>query len=365
MGAFPSLLKPKTQLLVLLSLLCLVGRSFAGDANDKVDVYVKQEMAKYKIPGLTMAVVKNGKILKLKGYGVASIEFDAPTNENTIYQLFSVSKIFAGVAVMKLVEDGKLSLDTPVTDVIENLPAQWKVVRIRHLLTHTSGLQEMSANPRFACLSEDKKRQVTAEEEMEFIAEMPLKFQPGEKFSYHQSGYRLLGMIVEKLTKKSYADFLKERVFAPLGMNSTQFGGTEAAVIKRRSSTSYSRESGELRAWLYPFSIRDYPAAGLNSSATDVARFLMALDAGKILKQDSLQTMWSPVRLNDGTGKGYSLGWTVGEHKGRKVVGHEGGGAIWVAHFPNEHLSVVILCNLNGARADEIQYGIAGLYLGQ
>ena len=342
----------------------LAGPSFAVGLDGEVDAYVRRAMAKHQIPGLTVAVVKSGKVVKLKGYGLASVEFDVPADGETVYQLFSVSKIFAGVAVMKLVEDGRLSLDTPVTEVIENLPPEWKAIRVRHLLTHTSGLPEMGSNPRFACLPEDKKRAVTAEEELKFVAEQPLKFQSGEKFAYHQSGYRLLGMLVERVAKKSYSDFLAERVFAPLGMASTRFGGTEAAVVKRRSPASYNRQTGELRGWVYPFNTRDYPAAGLNSSANDLAKFLAALDAGRVLRPESLRELWSPVRLNGGVEKGYGLGWTVDVHRERKVVGHEGGGAIWAAHFPEEHLSVIVLCNLNGARADEIQYGIADLYLG-
>jgi len=346
-------------------MLSLATQTLAADVSSRVDAYVKQAITKHQIPGLTVAVIKNGKILKLKGYGVASVEFDVPADERTIFQLFSVSKIFAGVAAMKLVEEGKLSLETPVTDIIANLPPAWKAIHIRHLLTHTSGLTEMSANPRYASLSEDKKKRISVQEEIALVADTPLKFQPGEKFSYHQSGYRLLGMIIEQVTGRSYADYLKANLFLPLAMNSTQFGGTEAAVIKHRSSTSYNRETGELRGWIYPFSVRDYPAAGLNSSASDLAKFLIALDSGRILQPKSLATMWSPLRLNDNTEKDYGLGWTVENHNGRKVVGHEGGGAIWVAHFPSEHLSVVVLCNLNGARADEIQFGIADLYLGQ
>jgi CubicO group peptidase (beta-lactamase class C family) len=307
--------------------------------------------------------VKDGKVAKLKGYGMASVEFDVPADAGTVYQLFSVSKIFAGIAAMKLIESGQLSLDTPVTDIIANLPIEWRAIHIRNLLTHTSGMQEMGANPKFVSLPDDKKRQITAEEELRYVAELPLKFQPGAKFSYHQSGYRLLGLIVEKLTKKTYPDFLRDSVFTPLGMTATRFGGTEAAVIKHRSSTSYSLESGELRGWLYPFTPRDYPAAGLNSSASDLATFLIALDAGKLLKQESVNAMWSTTRLNDGSTKNYGLGWTIEDHRGHKVVGHEGGGAIWIAHFPDEHLSIVVLCNLNGARADEIQYGIADLFL--
>jgi CubicO group peptidase (beta-lactamase class C family) len=320
-------------------------------------------MVKHKIPGLAVAVVKNGRILKLKGFGVASVEFDVPMKENTIFQLFSVSKIFTGVAAMRMIQEEKLSLEAPVTDFIERLPADWKAIQVRHLLTHTSGLPEMSANPRFRCLSEDQKRRVTVEEEIGFIAEMPLKFRPGERFSYHQSGYRLLGMMIQKLTKRAYSDFLQENIFSPLEMTSTRFGGTESIVIKGRSSTSYSRESGDLRAWIYPFSMRDYPAAGLNSSASDLAKFFIALDAGKILSTRNLQVLWSPMKVGEGAESNYGLGWTLGNYKGRRVVGHEGGGAIWVAHFPSEHLSIIVLCNLNGARADEIQYGIADLYL--
>jgi len=340
------------------------SRSSNTRLDTQVDTYIKLQMRKYKIPGLSVAVVRKGRVVKLKGYGFANVEFDVPSDTNTVYQLFSVSKIFAGVAVMKLVEEGTLSLDTPVTDIVSSLPREWRAIHIRHLLTHTSGLPEMSANPRFACLPEDKKKRVTPEEEIAFLSELPLKFQPGAKWSYHLSGYHLLGFIVQRLTKKSYAAFLEERMFAPLGMASTRFGGTEAGVIKRRSSTSYSRETGQLTGWIYPFSARDYPAAGLNASAADLAKFLIALAADKILKKEHREEMWTPVELNNGTQKPYGLGWTVDEHKGRKVVGHEGGGAIWVAHFPNEQLSVVVLCNLNGARADEIQYGIADFYLG-
>jgi CubicO group peptidase (beta-lactamase class C family) len=351
------------HLFVFFCILLFTSPTFAVGHDDKVDAYITQQMAKYKIPGLSVAVVKHEKIVKLKGYGYASVEFDVPASEQTVYQLFSVSKIFAAVGVMKLVESGELTLDMPVTEIIKELPTAWRTIRIRHLLTHTSGLPEMSANPRFACLPAEQKRTITVDEELRLIAEVPLKFQPGEKFSYHQSGYRLLGKIIERLAKKSYAGFLKENVFVPLGMTATQFGGTEAAVIKWRSPASYNRESGELRGWLYPFTPRDYPAAGLNSSAVDLAKFFSALAAGKFLKPESLRNMWSAVRLNDGSEKAYGLGWTVDQHKGLQVVGHEGGGAIWVAHFPTEHLSIIVLCNLNGARADEIQYGLADLYL--
>lgn len=334
----------------------------ARGVGERVDAYVEGRMAERQIPGLAVAVVRDGRVVKLKGYGAASVEFDVAADENTVFQMFSVSKVFAGVAAMKLVEDGRLSLDAPVSQFFADAPQAWASLRVRHLLTHTSGLQPWSANPRFAGLPDERRSELTKADAVALVAELPLKSAPGERWAYHLSGYVMLGLIVERLSGRSYAEFLSERVFAPLGMSSTRFGGT-SVFVKRRSPTSYNRQTGELRPWVSPFGEKDYPAAGLNSSAADLARFFVALDTGRVLKPQSLGALWSPARLNDGTEKPYGLGWTVGEHKGRKVVGHEGGGAAWIAHFPAERLSVVVLCNLNGARADEIQYGIADLYL--
>jgi D-alanyl-D-alanine carboxypeptidase len=346
----------------LLLIFVSVAQTAAQNNSGKVDDYIKRQMSKYQIPGLSLAVVKNGKVIKATDYGIGSVEFDTRLQPDTVFQLFSTSKIFAGVAIMQLVDDGKLSLDTPVTEVFEDVPAAWKKIRIRHLLTHTSGLPSANANPSLALLRQDKASNLTAAELIKYVAELPLSFEPGEKHVYGQSSYILAGMIVEKLSQKTYADFLRDRVFAPLGMNSTQFGGSDV-FIKRRPPMAYSREGGTFKTWNYPFAPKDYPAAGLNSSTADLAKFFVALDAGKLLKPDSLEAMWSEVKLNNGTEKGYGLGWTINEHKGRKVVGHEGGGAIWAAHFPAEHLSIIVLCNLNGSRADEIQYGVADLYL--
>ncbi len=351
-----------TVSVLMLCFLIFSATASAANLNEKIDRYIAQEMAKYQIPGLSIAVVKNGKIVKMKDYGVGSVEFDTPLGHDTVFQLFSTSKIFAGVAVMKLVEDGKLSLDTPVTDIIQSLPGEWKAINVRNLLTHTSGLPGVNANARYACLPKDKADELKADEFIKYVAELPLSFKPGEKFSYGQSAYILAGMIVEKLSGKSYADFLRERFFSPLAMNSTRFGGT-GVFIERRPPTVYNRENNLFKTWNYPFAPKDFPAAGLNSSASDLSKFFIALDAGRVIRPQSLTELWAPMKLNDGKESLYGLGWDLKDHKGYKVVGHEGGGSIWAAHFPGEHLSVIVLCNLNGARADEIQYGIADMFL--
>ncbi|MGI8782573.1 MAG: serine hydrolase domain-containing protein [Acidobacteriota bacterium] len=251
---------------LVICLLCQPGNAAGG--SDKVDTYISQQMAKHQIPGLSLAVVKNGKVLKLKGYGVSSIELGVPADENSVFQIYSTTKIFAGVAILKLVEDGKLTLDTAVTDIIETLPPAWKAIRVRHLLTHTSGLPEKQDNPRFAGLSDEKKKETPPEEWIPLVAEMPLKFHAGEKLSYHRSGYSLLGVIVERLAGMTFAAFLEARVFAPLQMSSTRFGDSEV-IVKGHPPTAYFRGDGELRHWVYAFGYGN-PGTGLNSSAADL-----------------------------------------------------------------------------------------------
>jgi CubicO group peptidase (beta-lactamase class C family) len=348
-------------------------KAYGASAGRQVDDYVARQMQKYRIPGLALAVVRDGKILKLKGYGLSSVDLGLRADEHSVFQIYSTTKIFTGVAIMKLVEDGKLSLDAPLTEVLEEAPGEWKAIRVRNLLTHTSGLPELRENARFLSLPDERKKYLPREEAAKFVAELPLKFKPGEKFMYHNSGYNLLGIIVERLSKKSFAAFLEERVFGPLKMTATRMGDTES-IVKGRPPTAYILRDGELHNHVYTFGVGGgNPGAGLNSSVADMAKFMAAVDAGKVLKRESLKELWSPMRLNDGTElrigsdskASYALGWTVEEHRGLRAVGHEGGGSAWVAHFPGERLSVIVLCNLNGARADEIQYGVADLYLGR
>jgi CubicO group peptidase (beta-lactamase class C family) len=331
-------------------------------ADRQVDAYLEQQMAKYRIPGLSLMVLKDGKILKSQAYGRVSVELDIPASENTVYHLASVTKLFTGIAVMLLVEDGKLSLDASVTDLIDTLPPAWNAIQVRHLLTHTSGMRNPGENPAWAEKTPDREYNAKADEVIRTVAAMPLAFKPGDEFAYNQAGYVLLGMIIEKLSGKPYADFLAQRVFKPLRMEATAFGDT-SVVIPGRLPTTYNRDTGKLRNWVYQYPPWVYPAAGLNSSTGDLGRMLLALESGKLLKPGSIALLWTPVTLNSGKSAGYALGWDVNEHRKRKVVGHEGGGHAWVAHFPKERLSIIALCNLNGARADSMQYGIADFYL--
>src|SRR5205085_5171144 len=184
--------------------------------GDKVDEFVKAEMQKSRIPGLSITVVKNGEVIKAKGYGLANVELNVPTAPETVYQSGSVGKQFTATLVMMLVEEGKLSLDDHISKYIADAPDIWKEITIRHLLTHTSGISNK-------LYDQINMRQDYAEDELvKKIAAVPLDFQPGEKWNYSNPGYVMLGVLIHKATGKFYGDLLKERIFARLGMTTAR-----------------------------------------------------------------------------------------------------------------------------------------------
>ena len=346
-------------LVALLTTSCI----FAQSPGTKVDRYISTEMAKFQIPGLAVGVVQGGKVLKLKAYGVSNVELQIPAGKNSVFPLYSATKLFTGVAVMKLVEDGKLSLDTPVTDLLKDLPAGWKAIKIRHLLNFTSGLPKLRDSKRFLELPDDKKKTLSREEAIPFLAEVPLASRPGDKWVYENTGHNILGVIIAKLSGRSFPEFLKQQILDPAGMSQTKFGDSKM-VVPGRFATDYIRDNGVLATHTYDFGVDGgNPGSGLNSSMADLVRFFVALEKGRVLKRSSLQQIWTATRLNDGTDIPYGLSWMVEKHNGLLSAGHEGGGAAWLFYYPAKDLAILVLCNLNNSKAEEIQSGVADLYL--
>jgi D-alanyl-D-alanine carboxypeptidase len=335
--------------------------------------YVKSEMKKRRIPGLSLAVLRDGRPLMRQAYGLASVELGVPATADTVYQLASTTKIFTGTAVMLLVEEGKLSLDDRVTKLLPGLPPAWRDITVRHCLTHTSGLPDV-------VLSDDTDEVLadTLGEALRKLAVMPLLSKPGEKWEYNQTGYVLLGMIIEKISGLSFEEFLADRFFRPLGMNATSFGDSREVVPHRSSLYSLyvlrdkklvdSPDKIHATQFLYPEYI--YTGAGLNTSVGDMAKWDAALSAGKILKPATLNAMWAATKLNDGTTfrlegstLGYGGGWLVDDTPGHKSVGHTGGSATAYIRYLDDKLSVIVLTNCQGARPEELAQGVAALYV--
>jgi len=306
-----------------------------------VDEYVQGEMQKRQIPGLALAVVRNGEIVMARGYGFARVELGIAVTPSTRFRLASITKQFTATALMLLVQEGKVGLDDSITEHLNEVPDSWAAVTLRHLLTHTSGLTD--------------RLWYGSDEEASSAFEMPPDFEPGERWSYTDFGYVVLGLVIERVSGRPYGDYLADRLFDPLGMTSTVAGRPDYAI-------AYRLRQEKLRRSFWP------PAeGGVISNLVDLAKWEAALLGEKILPQSSLEAMWTPVRLNDGSAYDYGFGWSLNDVRGHRIVGHGGGGS-WGNYYlrlPDQQLAVIVLTNLamrDGSSPRTIAQGVARRY---
>ncbi|MCI0339135.1 MAG: beta-lactamase family protein [Acidobacteria bacterium] len=322
---------------------------------DKVDDYIKAEMEKQRIIGLTLAVIKDGKIIKVEGYGKANAELNIPARPETVYKIGSVSKQFIATGIMLLVNEGKVNLDDKVSKFLEGTPDTWKDITVRHLLTHTSGI--IREAPGFQAYKVQNDLDV-----IKTAYPLPLRFTPGEKWEYCNVGYFTLAEIIHKVSGKSWGDYLSERVFKPLEMNATRI--TSVTEIVQNRADSYSWEKDNLQNAGELLAVR--PSGAFLSTALDLAKWDAALYTDKILKQSLREQMWTPVKLNNGTTHPYGLGWELSTASGHKLVHHGGtlsGFRSQFARFIDDGLTVIVLTNTGNARPDSIARGVAALYI--
>ncbi|HTL05747.1 MAG TPA: serine hydrolase domain-containing protein, partial [Gemmatimonadales bacterium] len=202
--------------------------TLAGAAPDPIDRFVRSFLAEHRIPSAAIAVVRHGRVAKLAGYGQASLELPAPAGPHTVYEIGSITKQFTAEVVMLLAGEGKLELEAPIARYLPGLPDSWRGIRIRHLLTHTSGLPDWE-EPGWL----DFRREYTPAEFVQLIGAHPLAFAPGDKWAYSNSAYPLLGMLIERVTGQPYAQVVTERIFRPAGMRETRFRRAGAIVANR------------------------------------------------------------------------------------------------------------------------------------
>lgn len=344
--------------LALLILLALVPQARAE--TDKVDDYVQAEMRKEKIPGLSIAVVRNGEVVKAKGYGLANVELGVAATPDTIYQSGSVGKQFTATLAMMLVEEGKLGLDDPVSKYLPSAPPTWRGITLRHLLTHTSGI----SNSLYQHLS--MRQDFTEDELLQQIMAMPLDFQPGEQWNYSNPGYVTLGILIHKATGRFYGDLLREKIFAPLGMATARII-SEADIVPNRAA-GYRLVDGQLKnqEWVSP-TLNTTADGALYMTVLDLAKWDAALYTEKLLKRSSLDLMWTPAKLNGGKTVPYGFGWGVSDVRGHHVVSHGGawqGFTMDLARYVDDKLTVIVMTNLAEANShpEWIGRAIAGIY---
>ena len=350
-------------LVVIAIILCINSIALAQKAEtppmEAINQFIETQMRKQQIPGLSLAVVKDGKLLLTHGYGLADVELNVAATPETVFQIQSITKMFVASAMMMLQREGKLSLDDELSKHLEGVPDSWKGITIRRILNHTSGIKDYINEP-FASLRID----INDEEVLKQTAQRPLNFQPGEKYSYCNTGYLLAGMIIRKTTGVSYGEFLQKRIFEPLGMSQTRIQDIDAIIPKRASG--YRLNDGKLiRGDFVAQTILSYPGGGILSTALDMAKFDAMWQGGKLIDDSVRREMWTTAMLTDGSRTNYGLGCGVADLRGWRMIGHGGGHVTGFgtkySFFPQRHLAVIVLTNQSNCNTDVIAQGVAGL----
>ena len=332
---------------------------------DKVDDFVRTEMKRRQIPGLSLAVLRQGKVLKTKGYGYASVELNVPASPETVYQLASITKCFTATAIMQLVDDGKLALEDQITTRLPELSRAWSEITVKHLLTHTSGIKNYTE---LSAVADNPQKEFTKAEMIALVADLPLEFRPGERYNYSNTGYYLLGMIIEKVSGQSYGDFLKTRIFNPAGMAATRVNSYSDLIPGR--ATGYVLRESTIFNGIFVNPSQPFAAGALVTSVSDLAKWDTVLYTEKLLQRSTLESMWTPTKLNDNSLTNYGLGWGIRETPGRKWVQHNGGIIGFSSHMRrglDDGLTVIVLANQSGRgiHTEEIAGDIAVFFQGK
>lgn len=317
----------------------------ARPADDDVGMLLRREMRERRIPGLQVAVVRRGRIVLLRSFGIANVQDSVPVSDKSIFPVNSCTKAFTGVAVMQLVEEGKIDLSAPVSEYLEGLPASWRPVTVRQLLTHVSGL------PNILDVLDPSTGKLTGRDDEDAawakVQAMPLASPAGERFRYNQTNYILLGKIIDKYSGQPFARFFGARQFRAAGMTNTLFGDSRDTIPRLAPSYRYVRslDGHALGEDRLIFSYAEFPpfrraASGLNSTAEDIARWIIALQGGKLLKtKATLKTLWTPGTYNNGSPTQRALGWvTKPRHRHGAVIATGGSRAAFFV-YPEDDLA--------------------------
>ena len=308
---------------------------------DALDDKIRSIMSERHIPGAAVAVVQNGKVVRMKGYGVATLEFNVPVTTETVFEIGSVSKQMTAAGIMLLVQDGRVSLDEKISKYLPNTPEAWAGVTVRNLLTHTSGVKSYSSLDGFS-LSE----RMTINDFIKKLAPYPLEFTPGEKNIYSNSGFNLLAYIIETQSGKKYMDFMRERIFIPLGMTKTGDRDPQFVIPLRAVGYEWRQDRFNGRDG----NLTDLMGAGsIVSTINDMTKWEAALRGDKLLNAQSKKEIWTQFTFLSGKLSPYGFGWRISDVRGNKLIGHTGqtagfGAAIF--RYVDSDVTVIALTNL-------------------
>lgn len=342
-----------------------------GERLAKIDQTIRRSIKEQKIPGLSVAISVDNNLVYAKGFGLADVENEVAVTPDTKFRTASIAKTLTAVAVMSLVEDGKIELDTEVQAYCQEYPSKRWPLTTRHLLGHLGGVRHYKAGGE----SLSTEHFDSLQSALSTFKDDPLRHEPGTKYLYSSFGFNLLGSVAEGASSKKFVDLLDERIFKLARMSST-VADDQFAIVRHRSrgyqrptrSSLTSRgteaflEPGKLyNAWLHDTSMK-IPGGGLLSTPTDLVRFAIALNQNKLLAPETRQLMWTSQKTSDGKPTNYGLGWRVKTTNDRKIVYHTGsqaGTATVLFLLPDSGTTVAIMSNLRGVKLYPLAESIA------
>jgi CubicO group peptidase (beta-lactamase class C family) len=322
--------------------------------EEKIDAVLAAEIEPGG-PGAAIAVIRDGQFIHRKAYGLANIEWDVPLNPDAVVRIASLTKQFTAVAIMMLAERGLLSIDAPIETYLPDWPARGRTVTVRRLLNHTSGVWSHDS----ARIDRTRRPNPPVEEVIELIYQEPFAFEPGERYSYNNSGYLLLGAIIKAVSGKPYADFLRDEIFTPLGMSHTGILRHEAITPGRaygyvRGRKRFHNARLDAMSW-------SHAAGALGSTLDDLARWDRAIRENRLVSPETMESMLASTPLNDGSVFPYGFGWGTADYEGHRIYHHTGGisgYACQMLHFRDEDLTTIVLSNLYLFPMDKVTRGL-------
>ncbi|MDP9174338.1 MAG: beta-lactamase family protein [Planctomycetota bacterium] len=350
----------------------------ADPSTEKVDAFVSQQLQSRHIPGISVGILQDGKVLLATGFGFGNVELSTPATADTVYGVMSMTKQFTAAAILMLADENKLALDDQIGKYVSDAPTVWNDVTIRHLLTHTSGIPDYTDAPGFF---QAIRTDSTPQELIQPLKSKPLQFPPGTKWRYSNTNYYLLGIIIEKASGASFGRFIDARIFQPAGMAASRLNDLTDVIPNRASGyqwigenvdrpptvvTGYHGRKNVLQNAIYISPTRLWAAGGAVSSVNDLIRWEQTLAAGKLLKAETVQEMSRACKLPDGKETEYGFGNELGVIKGHHFSGHQGSGVGFnssLLRLDDDHITVIVLCNQTSAPSLPIAMQIAGIFV--
>ncbi|HTF22119.1 MAG TPA: serine hydrolase domain-containing protein [Chryseolinea sp.] len=350
------------------------GSSVLNVDPKKIDTFIAGEMERQGIPGASVAVVYAGKIIYKNCFGLANVEYSIPVKRESPFKIASLTKPFTAIAIMQLMERGKISLDEKITTYLDGLPAEWSSITIGQLLHHTSGLADYFKAPDWSWKN-SWRIDLNHDEFIQMCSRSPMVYPPGTKMKYCNTGYYLLGMVIEKASGLSYEEYLSEHIFRPIRMSHSQLDKGQSIIYNRVSG--YTLYDKALKNAEFTSDTWAYSEGGIITTAEDLAKLDSSFYTNALLKKASLEQLWLPSKLTDGSdgiigdngaGKSnhYGAGWFISDYKGHRLIlagGNKPGYTCTFFRFPDNQVSVIILSNLSSSDLYPVAGKIAEMYL--